>query len=63
MDTSENEKLEFSFDYENYYNKLERLVAQIKIVKKELSYVFFFLKELSKNYNMQLHELRCGPIL
>ena len=62
MDTSENGKLEFSFDYENYYNKLERLVAQFKIVKKELSYVFFF-KELSKNYNMQLHESRCGRIL
>ena len=47
MDTSENGKLEFSFDYENYYNKLERLVAQFKIVKKELSYVFF-LKNFQK---------------
>ena len=48
MDTSENGKLEFRFDYENYYNKLERLVAQIKIVKKELSYVFFFERTFKK---------------
>ena len=48
MDTSENEKPEFSFDYENYYNKLERLVAKIKIVKKELSYVFFFFERTFK---------------